>query len=104
MIWIVPGGGRVGCFRLHEPDVLPDFFGLYGFVQVFADEQRFPQLVVAETAAGARYGVLALAVALDHPLHPLGGDAIGVVHHFNENEMALFTISIQIQYSLSCGA
>ena len=94
VIGVVPGGGRVGRLGLHEPDVLPDFFWLYGFVQVFADEQRIAQLVVTETAAGALHGVLALTVATDDPAHPLGSDAVGVVLHLYQDEFAVPAVGL----------
>ena len=61
---------------------------------IFPDEQRLAQLVVAETAAGALHCALTLAVATDDPAYPLGGDAVGVVHHLHQNEFAVAAVRL----------
>ena len=67
IIAVIPVCRCIRSLRLREPDVFPDFFRSHILVEVFADQQRFPQIVKAETAAGALYCFLALAVAINDP-------------------------------------
>ena len=55
-------------------------------------------------AAGALHGVFALAIATDDPAHALGGDAVGVVHHFHQNEFAAAAVRlVHVQNRMSGG-
>ena len=93
VIRIAATGRGVGLLRFHEPDIFPDFLRGNGFIQAIAHQQWFAQVIEAEIAARTLHGVLALAVATDHALHALGGDAVGVVHHLNEDELAVSAVS-----------
>ena len=96
VIGIAAAGRGVGLLGFHEPDVFSDFLRGNGFIQAIAHKQRFAQIVEAEIAARTLYGVLALAVATDHALDALGGDAVGVVTHFNKNELSISSIPIEV--------
>ena len=89
VIGIAAAGRGVGLLGFHEPDVFPDFLRGNGFIQAIAHKQRFAQVIEAEISARALHGVLALTVALDNALDALGGDAVGVVHHLNEDKLAV---------------
>ena len=94
VIRIAATGRRVGLLGFHEPDVFSDYLRGNGFIQAIAHKQRFAQIVKAEIAARALHGVLALAVASDHALHALGGDAVGVVHHLDEDKLAVSDVRL----------
>ena len=85
--------------RFHIPDVFADFGGLDFLVQTaVGEEQRRAQVVKCKAAARALSFVFAFALAVDDALHALGGNAFGIIHHFNENEFAaaaVFLIHIE---------
>ena len=89
-------------FRLHEVDVLPDFLRAHALVEgVVPVHQRRTQLIEGEAAARAGHSTFALAVAVDDPAHPLGGDGLGVVHHLHQNELAVPAVRlIHVQHSV----
>ena len=93
-------------FGFGIPDVVPDLLGAHLFVQVAAgQQQRFAQFIIAETAASALCGVLALAIAMDDPLDTLGGDGVGIIAHFHQNKFAVSAIRfVHIQHRMGCGA
>ena len=77
----------------------------HSFVQAIANKQRFAQVIEAEIAARALYGVLALTIAMNNTLDPLGGDAVGVVHHLDQNEFPMPTVSfVHVQNGMGGGA
>lgn len=78
----------------------------YFFVEVAVRQQKHrPQLIVAEIAAGAFHGFFVLAVAVNHPFNTLGGDAVGVVHHFNKDEFTVAAVGlVHIQHSMGSSA
>ena len=94
-----------GAFRLCEPDVFPDYFLVHGLVEIAVDQQRLAQFAEAEAASGPLYGGFSLAVAVDDPLYPLGGDALGVVHHFHQDESAVPAVGlVHVQHRVGRGA
>ena len=61
--------------------------------------------IEAEIAARALHGVFPLAVALDYALDALGGDAVGVVHHLNEDKLAAPAVRlVHVEDSMGGGA
>ena len=105
VIRIAAAGRRVGLLGFHEPDVFPDFLRGNGFIQAIAHKQRFAQVIEAEIAARALHGVFPLAVALDYALDALGGDAVGVVHHLDKNELAVSAVRlVHVQDSMGGSA
>ena len=102
IIGIAAAGRGIGLLGFHEPDVFPDFLRGNRFIQAISHKQRFTQVIEAEIAARALHGVFPLAVALDYALDALGGDAVGVVHHLDKNELAVTAVRIQVQNGLSC--
>ena len=105
VIGIAAAGRRVGLLGFHEPDVFPDFLRGNGFIQAIAHKQRFAQVIEAEISARALHSVLALTVALDNALDALGGDAVGVVHHLDKDELAVSTVSfVHVKDSMGGGA
>ena len=66
--------------------------------------QNRPQLVVAEIAAGALHGFFALSIAVNHTLDTLGGNVVGVVHHFYQDEFTVAAVClVHIEYSMGSG-
>ena len=105
IIGFAAAGRGVGLLGFHEPDVFSDFLRGNGFIQAIAHKQRFAQIVEAEIAARTLYRVLALAIATDHALDALGGDAVGVVHHLDKDELAVSAIRlVHGQDSMGSGA
>ena len=105
VIRIAAAGRGIGLLGFHEPDVFADFLRGNGFIQTIAHKQRLTQIIEAEIAARALHGVLALAVATDHALHALGGDAVGVVHHLDKDELAVSAVSfVHVEDSMGSGA
>ena len=105
VIGIAAAGWGVGLLGFHEPDVFPDFLRGNRFIQAIAHKQRFTKIIEAEIAARALHGVLALAVTTDHALDALGGDAVGVVHHLDKNELAVSAVRlVHVEDSMGGGA
>ena len=94
VIGIATTGRGVGLLGFHEPDVFPDFLRGNGFIQAIAHQQWFAQVIEAEIAARPLHGVFPLSVATDHALDALGGDAVGVVHHFYEDKLAVSAVRL----------
>lgn len=90
-----------GAFCLCEPDVFPDFFRVHGLIEISVDQQGLAQLTEAEAAAGPFQGAFARTVAVDDPFYPLGGDVLGVVHHFYQDESAVSAVGfVHVQHSV----
>ena len=105
VIRIAAAGRGVGLLGFHEPDVFADFLRGNGFIQAIAHQQRFAQIVEAEIAARTFHGVLAFAIATDHALHALGGDAVSVVHHLDKDELAVSAVGfVHVEDSMGGGA
>ena len=94
--------GGQGLFGLHIVDVFPDFLRSHFLVEVAVRQQKHrPQLIVAEIAAGAFHGFFVLAIAVNHTLDTLGGNVVGVVHHFYQDEFAVTAIClVHIEYGM----
>ena len=87
--------GGQGLFGLHIIDVFPDFLRAHFFVEVAVRQQKHrPQLIVAEIAASAFHSFFALTVAANYSFYTLGGDTVGVVHHFYQDEFAVTAIGL----------
>lgn len=97
---------RQWLFGFGIPDVVSDLLGAHLFVQVAAgQQQRFAQFIIAETAASAIHGVLALAIAMDDPLDTLGGDGVCIIAHLHQNEFAVSAIGfVHVKHRMGCGA
>ena len=98
--------GGQGVFGLHVVDVFPDFLRSHFFVEVAVRQQKHrPQLIVAEIAAGAFHGFFALSVAVNHPFDTLGGDAAGIIFHFDQNEFTVASVGlVHVEYGVGGGA
>ena len=98
--------GGQGLFGLHIVDVFPDFLCPHLLVEVAVRPQKHgAQLIVAEIATGTFYGFFILAVAVNHPFDTLGGDAVGVVHHFHQDEFTVAAVGlVHIQHSMGGSA
>ena len=104
-IRLVRVGVRQAALGVGEVNILPNFLHADIFVEHIAVNQRFSQLIVAEAAACAGYGILAIAVAVNDTLAPLGSNAVGVVTHFHQNEFAVSTIGfVHAQNGVGGGA
>lgn len=98
--------GGQGLFGLHIVDVFPDFLRAYFFVEVAVRQQKHrPQLIVAEIAAGAFHGFFALSIAVNHPFNTLSGNAVGVVHHFHQDEFTVAAVGlVHVQHRMGGSA
>lgn len=78
----------------------------YFFVEVAVWQQKHrPQLIVAEIASSTFRGFFALAVAANYSFYTLGGDAVGVVHHFHQDEFAVAAVGlVHVQHSMGSSA
>ena len=89
----------------RKSNVFPDFLWGNGFIQAIAHKQRLAQIIEAETAARALHGVFPLTVATNHTPDPLGGDTVGVVHHFHEDKLAVSAVGfVHVQHCMGSGA
>ena len=84
--------GRKGASGFRIVDVCADFLLSGVRIEHSVDEQRIAQFIETETAARSFHGFVALAVTVDDTAHTFGGDAFGVVAHFDEDEFAVSAI------------
>lgn len=91
--------------RIGKVHIFTDLVHAHILIEYITVQQRFAQVIKVEIAACTLHGVFALAVATNDTLDPLGGDAVGVVHHFDEDELAVSAIGfVHVENGMSGGA
>ena len=85
---------RQAALGVCEIDILPDLVHADALVEHVADHQGLAQIIIAEAAARALHSLPPAAVTVDHALDTLGGDAVGIVHHLHEDELAMPAVSL----------
>ena len=89
-------------FGLGVVDIFANLLLADVFVEVFLFvEHRLTQLVVIERSARTSCCVLTLAITTHDPTHPLGGNILGVIHHFHKYKFAVaLVLFIQAQHRM----
>ena len=91
-IFFVFGCSGKGASGFRIVDVCADFLLRGVRIEHSVDEQRIAQLIETEAAARSFDGFAAFAVTVDDAAHTFGGNAFGVVAHFDEDEFAVSAI------------